>query len=89
MRSGLIANGDPRGIELVTRACDLLTRELRSGALDPSDYHRLRRCAKTVGRSSVLADLDSHGTNPEQLDRAYSEEHLVRGTGTDLRSRNN
>ena len=85
----LIVKGDPRGIEQVTRACDLLSQELRSGALDPSDYQRLRRCAKTVGRSAVLAQLDSPGTKPEQVDRAYSEEHLVRGTASDLRSRKN
>ena len=75
----LVDKSDSRGIDFVTRAFDLLSRELRMGSLDDGDRARLRRCARTLGETKVLEKLDQLSASTDKPSRQYGEENLVRG----------
>jgi hypothetical protein len=81
----LMDKGDQRGVEYITRAFDLLLRELRSGSIAPGSLSTLRRCANTLGKTGAIEELDRLSTDEVGPDRAYSEENLVRGVGDEER----
>jgi hypothetical protein len=83
----LMDKGDQRGVEYITRAFDRLLRELRSGSRDQGSLQILRRCAKTLGKTGVIEELDRLPTDEVGPDRPYSEENLVRGVGDEERPR--
>jgi len=83
----LMDKSDPRGVDLVTRAFDLLSNELRMGFLDTGDRTRLRRCAQTLGRTKVLEELEQLSDSADKPSREYGEENLVRGMSGENRVR--
>jgi hypothetical protein len=83
----LMDKGDQRGVEYITRAFDLLLRELRSGSRDQGKLQILRKCANTLGKPGVIGELDRLPTDEVGPDRPYSEENLVRGVGDEERQR--
>lgn len=83
----LMDKSDPRGLEYITRAFDQLLRKMNSGSLDDYDRSQLGRCARTLGKTKVLAELGRSTTESEGPDRPYSEVNLVRGVGDEQRSK--
>ncbi len=76
----LAQKGNPRGLELVEKACDLLSDELAAGILSESDYGRLRQAATTLGRAQVLRDLKEYQKSKGADDALIREEYLVAGS---------
>lgn len=83
----LVGKSDQRGLEYITRAFDLLLRELRSGSLYEGDRSRLRQCARTLGKSKIIEELQQTPAVASTPDRPYSEENLVRSAGDEQRAR--
>jgi molecular chaperone DnaK (HSP70) len=71
--------GNPRGIEMLERASDLLGSQLRAGTLDDGDVWRLRRCAKTLGLSSLLEDLKAYERKIGAKEYLFDESLLAAG----------
>lgn len=76
----LARKGNPKGLEMVERACDLLSDELAAGILSEGDYGRLRQAASTLGRSEVLRDLKKYQEVKGADDALIREEYLVAGS---------
>lgn len=76
----LKGKGDPRGLSLVGKACDLLKEELESGTLSKDDVGKLRRTATTLGKKDILKALDSHCIETKKKDALIQEDYLVVGS---------
>ena len=79
----LHADGDPRGLEYVTRAFDILEEELAGGVLSESDCGLLARNATTLGKRRILDRLREYRKrwriDDDPLDEDVMAESLDRG----------
>lgn len=77
--------GDPRGMELIEKAYELLSNELSLGILNEQDYFRLSEVAGTLGKEKTLKDLRDYKDKRGQDEELYREEHLVVGDDRNTR----
>jgi len=76
----LMNKGDPRGMQFVEKACNLLSDELASGGLPEQDFSRLHQAASTLGKRRVLERLRAYREEHGADEVLFSEEYLVAGS---------
>ena len=69
--------GDQSGLKMINKVFDIFANQLDDKELPENDRARLRRCANTLGKKSILKKLDSYKSPKESIDSSFDEENLV------------
>lgn len=70
-------SGDPRGLQMIEKACALLNDELVSESLSENDIHRLRQAASTLGKRGILNRIKVYQEKVGLSDDLICEKYLV------------